>query len=182
VRRPRHVARHPLHVTLRLADGLPSLRDDAAQRVLRDALHASSDRHGLRIVHFSAQRDHLHLLCEAEDERALTRGMRGFGVRLAHALNRLWQRTGALVGDRYHARALRSPREVRNVLAYVFRNARKHGVRLFEAVDPCSSAYTFDGWRENVVRSREPDLLARARTWLLTCGWRRHGPIPIRAM
>ena len=180
VKRPLHVARHPLHVTLRLADGVPCLRADAPQRVLKAILASSRERHGLRIVHFSAQRDHLHLLCEAADARSLTRGMRSFGVRLAAALNRLWKRTGSLVGDRYHARALKTPREVRNALLYVFRNARKHGERVLGALDRCSSAASFDGWRELTSIAREPTLLARARTWLLAIGWRRHGPLSIR--
>src|SRR5262249_52923105 len=94
--RPAHAQRHPLHVTLRLVDGLPSLRDDDALRVLRDALRAGAERFGLRVIHFSAQTNHLHLLCEAQDARSLARGMKGLGVRLARALNRLWRRTGAL--------------------------------------------------------------------------------------
>ena len=180
VNRPSHVRRHPLHVTLRFADGLPSLRGAAAQRVVRGALRAGVERFGMRTVHFSAQTNHLHLVCEAEDARALSRGMRSLAVRLALALNRLWKRSGAVIGDRYHARALKTPREVRHALRYVFQNARKHGVKLLNALDPCSSASTFDGWRERFVPSSDPTPLARARTWLLTIGWRRHGLLSIR--
>jgi putative transposase len=156
------------------------LRADAAQRVLRDTMHASPERFGLRLVHFSAQRDHLHLIAEADDGRAVSRGMQSFAIRLALALNRLWRRKGAVLGDRYHARALRTPREVRVALAYVLCNARKHGERFLGALDPCSSAPAFDGWRELRTRPRASSLLARARTWLLALGWKLHGPISIR--
>ncbi|MBL8900864.1 MAG: hypothetical protein JNM84_24745, partial [Planctomycetes bacterium] len=57
----------PLHVTVRLADGLPSLRRGGALKLVLAALSASSNRHGMRIIHYSIQRDHLHLLVEAED-------------------------------------------------------------------------------------------------------------------
>jgi putative transposase len=195
-KRPEHERRHPLHLTLRVAAGLPSLRGCPEQRVLREVLEetlrASTERadlqdtgtQGLRLVHFSAQSNHLHLVGEAEDKEALARGMKGFAVRFARALNRLWQRRGAVFADRYHARALKTPREVRNVLAYVFFNARKHGVWLAELLDPCSSAAAFDGWRERpALHGAAPcgtRWLARARTWLLTLGWKRHGLLSVR--
>jgi hypothetical protein len=88
--------------------------------------------------------------------------------------------------DRYHARQLRTPREVRHALAYTLNNARKHGVHV-EGVDPCSSARAFDGWREGgalnlAVREfagRAIPPVARARSWLLLTGWRRHGLIGV---
>ena len=43
--------RCPVHVTLRLAAGLPSLRRRATYRVLVDALGAGSERFGMRLVH-----------------------------------------------------------------------------------------------------------------------------------
>jgi hypothetical protein len=86
-----------------------------------------------------------------------------------------------VLDDHYHARALKTPREVRNALVYVMQNAHKHGVRLC-GLDPFSSAATFDGWKE-IVRGAIDLLaapLARARTWLLAIGWRKHGRISIR--
>ncbi|HKO91462.1 MAG TPA: hypothetical protein VJU61_09940, partial [Polyangiaceae bacterium] len=72
-----------------------------------------------RIVHYSIQSNHVHLLVEADDRRALTAGLRGLFVRIAGALNRLWQRRGGVFADRFHERELRTPREVRNSLLYV---------------------------------------------------------------
>ncbi len=115
--RPKLSGRHPLHVTLRLVDGLPTLRSRAAHAVLREALRAGADRNGFRLVHYGALSNHVHLVCEAEDERALARGLQGVTARIVSALNRFWRRVGALFADRYHARELRAPRDVRDVLA-----------------------------------------------------------------
>ena len=180
------VSRHtPLHVTLRMAGGLPTLRQQALVGVVRGALRAGKERFGLRVVHYSIQRDHLHLVVEAVDRRALTRGMHGLGVRLARGINRMLDKKGRVLGDRYHARALRTPREVRNVLAYVLLNARRHGRVGPDAWDLASSAIVFDGWRGAAPeRDVVPEVLeeiagtrAPPRVWLLTTGWRRRGLI-----
>jgi hypothetical protein len=103
--------------------------------------------------------------------------MKGLGVRVARALNRLWQRTGSVLADRYHAHVLRTPTEVRNALRYVLHNARKHGRRVL-GIDPLSSGRWFTGWRDRAIAHASP--LARARTWLLAKGWRRRGLLSTR--
>ena len=177
--RPKLSGRHPLHVTVRVVDGVQSLRSSGVHATLRDALRDGAERFGLRVVHYGAAANHVHLVCEAENGQALAHGMKGLLVRIARGVNRFLRRTGALFADRYHARELTAPRDVRNVLVYVFGNARKHGAILTEALDACSSAACFEGWSE--MRAR-PTWLARARTWLLTTGWRRRGLISIREL
>lgn len=173
-RRPEHDSRHPVHVTLRVSKGVPTLRTKGAYRVARAALEAGSLKDGFRVVHYSVLRDHLHLIVEAADKRRLSRGMQGLKIRLARRLNRFFNRTGALFADRYHARALRTPREVKAALGYVLHNAKKHakqGGRRIRAdwLDPFSTADLFF----------EADRgLRRARTWLLSTGWRRWGDLP----
>ena len=178
VARAAHAARHPLHVTLRMRDGLPSLRETRTHRVLVRALADAADRNGLRLVHYSAQTNHLHLVCEAEHEKGLSRGLQGLCVRIARRLNRCWRRRGRVFDDRFHARTLKTPREVRVALHYLFHNARHHGFHPGRAFDPCSSATSFDGWtrtdRVGALAEQAPPL-ARARTWLLSIGWKRWG-------
>lgn len=180
------VSRHlPLHVTLRMVRRLPSLRSEAILHEVRRALAKGKERFGMRVVHYSVQDDHVHLVVEAADRRALTRGMRGLDVRLARGVNRAVGRTGRVLGDRYHARALRSPREVRNALAYVLLNWRKHSRSRRDAWDLASSGPVFDGWRGADPGERlSPALLERIaetraapRLWLLRVGWRRAGLI-----
>jgi REP element-mobilizing transposase RayT len=170
--RPALTARDPVLITTRLAAGLPNLRRGRTLAVLRDALAQGSDRFGFRLVEYSIQSNHLHFLAEAANEREIARGMQGLLVRVAKALNREWQRRGKVLADRYHARKLSTPREVRNALVYVLQNARKHGARL-TGIDACSSGPWFSGWRDRVARAPSP--IASARSWLLTRGWRRAG-------
>ena len=164
-------SRHPVHVTVRVRGGLPSLRYRQPYRTLLRAFEAGRNRFGFRLVHYSVQSNHLHLIAEAKNRRALTRGIQGLLIRIAKALNRLWRRAGRIFADRYHDRTLRTPREVRNTLKYVLHNARRHG--------PYSSGRWFDGWREGFAQRTDGIgwPVALARTWLLSVGWRRHGRI-----
>jgi hypothetical protein len=77
--------------------------------------------------------------------------MKAVGARLARAVNRIFDRSGPVLADRYHMRVLKTPREVRNALRYVMLNARRHARKLIGAVrlDPASSARWFDGWRRH---------------------------------
>jgi REP element-mobilizing transposase RayT len=182
-KRPPLAAHTPVFVTAKLAPGLPNLRRGAARLLVWRALGAAKTRFDVRVIHFSLQTNHLHAIVEARDEHALGRAMKGLCVRIARALNRIAKRHGRVFADRYHARRLESPREVRNALAYTLHNARKHGVRV-EGLDPCSSASVFDGWRESSARALaalEHALapVVAARSWLLRTGWRRHGLIGV---
>ena len=181
--------RHPAHVTLKLKSGLPRLRQKAEYAALRAAFVKGMNRFGFRLCHYAVLNDHLHLICEAEDRLSLRRGLQGLAIRIARALNKLWQRKGSVFADRYHDRALATPREVRNAIAYVMGNARHHAaqgrmVSSPQPIDTFTSAPWFDGFRERFT-VRGIDAIVRpttpARTWLLETGWRRHGLIPLAA-
>ena len=176
----------PIHVTLRVRPGVPSLRGGALVREWRHSLAEASERGSFRVTHYSLQGDHAHLIVEAHGKEALARGMMSIGARLARAVNRVGRRSGPVLDGRYHHRSLRSPREVRRALAYVLLNARRHlaksrGVSRSATahLDGASSARWFDGWRPEVEsriqNSGGASEVARPRTWLLRLGWRRHG-------
>ena len=176
----------PAHVTLRLRPDLPSLRTTRLVHEIEKTFAAGCARPGFRLVHYSLQGNHAHLIVEARDRDAFGRGMMAIGARLARAVNRVAGRTGRVLADRYHARLLRTPREVRNALRYVLLNARRHAATARAAItrvglDPASSGRWFDGWKRaggiDVQRRSPPTrpAVARARTWLLSVGWRRHG-------
>jgi REP element-mobilizing transposase RayT len=171
-------ARHPCHVTVRVRAGVPSLRTVRLVRALEASFRAACARPDFRLVHYSLQSNHVHLRVEAEGHAALARGMKSLGARLARAVNRVFGRRGRVLSDRYHARALRTPREVRNALRYVLLNARRHlGRAVGSPIDPASSARWFGGWREPAPAAPDPPAVARPRTWLLSVGWLRHGRI-----
>ena len=88
--------RFPVHVTMKLLAGLPSLRGHRAFAVVSKSFAGVREREGFRLVHFSAQSNHLHLICEARDRRELSRGMQSLAIRIAKNLNRLWKRAGKL--------------------------------------------------------------------------------------
>jgi REP element-mobilizing transposase RayT len=186
--RTRFPASVPVHVTLKAMRGLSSFRKSAVMRVILAAIAAGGDRGDFRVVHYNVLGDHVHLVVEAAGAAALSRGMQGLSIRLARRINVLLGRRGRLFAQRYHARPLRSPREVRNAVRYVLLNGRHHAAERGDVlargwVDPYSSALWFDGWK-SAIRSDAPWLrelrrmgcpTATPRTWLLSVGWRRGG-------
>jgi putative transposase len=196
----RLASRHPVHVTLKVDDALPSLRGDALWPTVEGSLRRGRERDGFRLVHFSVQCHHLHLIVEAREAMALSHGVRGLSVRLARRINTALGRRGRVFVDRYFPRVLKTPRQARAALAYVLNNSRRHarqqGQRLaWGWIDECSSGRSFDGWRD---RPRPPPRAARRGhacrggddeplvvapgTWLLSVGWRRHGLIAVNAV
>jgi REP element-mobilizing transposase RayT len=175
----------PVHVTLRVRVDVPSLRTVAFVREFRRSLAEACERGDFRVIHYSLQGDHAHLIVEARGKDALARGMKSIAARLARAVNRTAARSGSVLDGRYHHRSLRTPREVRRALAYVLLNARRHLAKRRHVsradqirLDPASSARWFEGWKRRPSLDRaEPSLreVAGARTWLLRVGWRRHG-------
>ncbi|HEY0254104.1 MAG TPA: hypothetical protein VGC41_21395, partial [Kofleriaceae bacterium] len=151
------------------------------------------------IVYYSIQNTHIHLLVEATDKVALAKGMQSFGVSAARHINTalfeaavergvvgVVRRSGPVIADRYHARILKTPREVRNCLAYVLNNWRHHGAdRGAEwPTDWYSSGPVFRGWRElarggevEVPEKYVPLFTREPTTWLLRVGWRKRGLI-----
>src|SRR5687768_184511 len=79
-----------------------------------------------RIVHFVVERDHIHLIVEADDARACAQLMQRLQIRTARGLNAVLGRSGRVFVDRYHVRALETPPEVHYAVTYVLNNHRKH--------------------------------------------------------
>jgi REP element-mobilizing transposase RayT len=163
LRRPMVAKQFPLHVVVRMRGHVYSMRSGRCFRVLSRAFAAARSKFGMRLCHFAVQGNHIHFLVEAEDSTALARGMKGLGVRMAKALNRLMGKKGAVYADRYWADILRTPTQMANALDYVRTNAEKHELIRPGLLDPYSS------W---VVR----DLTMVPQSWMLKVGWRRARP------
>jgi REP element-mobilizing transposase RayT len=175
---------------LRVRRDVPSLRKARVVREIERSLREIRERGRARVVHYSVQTNHLHLIVEATSRVDLSCGMKAIAARVARAVNRAFGRRGPVLGDRFHARVLRTPREVRHAIAYVLLNARRHAAKLGRRVDaigridPASSGRWFDGWRQRdradrVDRAGAADqpAVALPRSWLLSVGWRRSGLI-----
>jgi putative transposase len=135
---------------------------------------AAAGKSFFRVVIFSVQTDHVHLIVEADGKLALTRGVQGLAIRCARAFNRGAQRKGRVWEHRYHAHHLRTPREVRAALVYVLLNFCKH-LRAPPGIDPCSSGAWFEGWAVPQMPPADASPVAAPRTWLARVGWRRAG-------
>lgn len=177
--------RLPVHVTLRMRADVPSLRSATVVHAIERTFAAGCARPSFRLVHYSLQSNHAHLIVEAVNRDVLGRGMKSIAARLARAVNRAAGRTGQVLADRYHHSILSTPRKVRNALRYVLLNARHHVAKSGRKVstslrlDPASSARWFDGWKREALMGTERNSarppVAQARTWLLAVGWRRWG-------
>ncbi len=190
--RPRHAARHPVHVTLRVRSDIPPLRRARLRRVLAKSFFltftARTGGRAFRLCHYSIQNDHLHLLVEASSTERLSRGMQGLAIRIAKRINRALDRRGTVWSERYHARPLRSPRETRSALVYVLQNGRHHpmgfgmGAVPVTCLDAASSAPWFTDWKERGIPRAPPEdepLVTPPRTWLLREGWHKAGAISV---
>ena len=198
-KRPALTGRDPIHVVIRVVSAVGRLRRRRAYQAIRRALITVFCRGVIRVVHLSIQRNHIHLLVEAANEKCLARGMQGLQISAARHLNaavsvesrQAQPRRGQVFANRYHAEILDTPRRARHALAYVLNNWRRHredlgGIAQRRApVDPYSSGISFDGWSDHATpfafpRGYQPLVVVPPRCWMLTTGWKRHGAIGLR--
>jgi putative transposase len=159
---------------MRARDGVPSLRVPRIFVALRAALVASR-KDSFQVVQFSVQRNHVHLVVEADDKAALSAGMNGLSGRCAKAVNGAAKRAGRVWADRYHSEAKYNARMVRNLIAYVLYNLRKHEPENAPEIDRCSSAPWFTGFAQPAPAWAGRSPLPAPRTWLLRVGWMKAG-------
>lgn len=197
-KRPPIDPRHPLHITTRVIPGLGNLRKRDTFQAIRAATITVFEFPGFHLVEASIQRNHLHLLVEAQSKEALSEGLQVFLSVAARRINQaLSRRTGerhrgTVFADRYDARPLTSPRAVRNVLSYVLNNFRRHNEDRAPfagdwKVDPYSTGVYFSGWAElgdSPIRYTPPRrycglMTWLPRTWLLRVGWMKGGSVSI---
>jgi hypothetical protein len=160
---------------------------------MRDATLTAALREQIRIVHISLQRNHVHLLVEAQDKTALARGVQGFLISAARHINTALgngkrRRCGKVFADRYHLTVIKTPTQARHAIGYILGNWRHHGedqVGLPSTwlVDPFSSAISFPDWAEldgqpwmwPIRSTYDPLMVRRPQTWLLRDGWKVDG-------
>jgi len=123
------------HVTLRMRRDVPSLRTVGIVHEIERTFANGCARPGFRLVHYSLQANHAHLIVEAHDRDALGRGMKAIGARLARAVNRIAGRQGQVLADRYHHRVLPTPKEVHGALRYVLKTKFGGGPRMLKVGD-----------------------------------------------
>jgi len=185
--RPRPEIRRltPVHVGIRFIRGTPRLRTQRFLRIVRTALAAANEKFRFRVIEYSLQNNHLHIVAEAGDTYAVSRAMRGISISVAKRVNAELGARGVRIPDRYFMKPLRTPLETHLALRYVLNNYRRHAADWREFphpdwVDPFSSGPWFTGWRSKPKPARDPcPELGRgtqpARSILLTQHWKQYG-------
>jgi putative transposase len=194
--RPEINLKTPLHINLKLIEGLPNLRRNALLEEFKESVKKAKAQ-GLYILHYSIQDDHIHLFAEAKSNTALAAGMRSLVGRFAKFVRKFayntsksskCKRLGSVFKGRYHLHVLKTPREVKNTLEYVLLNLSKHQ-KFIEYLDHFSSAQYFKDWKillgtrfKGLIKSTVESIEGRSRrdlekvisepqSWLATSGW-----------
>jgi hypothetical protein len=97
-----------------------SVKNKEGLKALHKAIR-NARSHGLKIMHYSLQHNHVHLIIEATNNKLLTKGMRSLTITLAKAINK-----GRIQIQRYHLHVLKTIRERKNAVHYVLLNEKKH--------------------------------------------------------
>ena len=116
-KRPKIDPDHPLLVTKRVIDDV-QLEDAQTWSIVREAVaEAVESTPGFEVQKLTREGMALLLLVNAKNRKALTRGIQGLSIRIAHRLNRLYERVGRVFVARYQAEALDNKRAVDRALA-----------------------------------------------------------------
>ena len=138
--RPSFSTPTPAHVVLRVREDVPSLRTPEHFAAIRRSFEAVLGKPAFRLLEFSVLENHLHLIVEADDSRALWKGMQGLGIRMAKALNKTLGRKGTLFDDHYDLHLLQDPGEAARAVEHVRTNVERHygepGVDYFSSAHP----------------------------------------------
>ncbi len=175
---------------MKLRKGLPSLRTKALLKIFRASVMKARLK-GLRIIHYSLQSNHLHLLVEAHDKRELASVFKSLGTSLARRINAASPSKGetpSVFRGRYHLHVLKTPTEVKHALKYVLLNETKH-TRQTTTLDAYSSGAGFGLWNKllgqrwrrwvsmdnPLAAATGQELCQPPVSWLLRVGWQRAG-------
>jgi len=102
---------------LKVGREVPPLRTARLVRELERSWREACERERFRLVHYSIQNDHVHMIVEASSARDLACGLKEVAARFARGVNRVFRRAGRVLADRCYVHVLRTPREVRNAIA-----------------------------------------------------------------
>lgn len=139
----RHISRDrlyrptSLHLTIKVRENKADIKTKKILKALHHAIKRARLKE-LKIIHYTLEHNHLHLLVEASDNLILHKGMQALGITLSKAINKIKKLKGGVYKHRYHFRKLNSRRELINVLYYIFKNGIKHK-RTLSMIDPYNS-------------------------------------------
>lgn len=160
--REKVTTRTPIHINFKYKT---LIKNKFCLKLLKRAI-VNARSHGLRVVHFSLQSNHVHLIIEVENNTILTKGMRSLTITFAKGLNQ-----GRVQLERYHLHVLKTLRETRNAVHYVLFNQQKHEKGQYSKIDGYSSLLSMDKALEVIKRyaktARKTLKIGRAENWEL---------------
>jgi REP element-mobilizing transposase RayT len=185
VARPDLSSEDPVHVVTRVVRGVPFLRTQRIYGALMRIFARASEK-GFRLLHFSVQANHLHMIVEASHEGRLGQGMKRLLSRIAMTINAIARRSGRVFRDRYFRQDILTCTHFRNLLVYVLFNARKHDTTRDwkNGIDRYSSTVWFRDWAEGggppppteaSLAEDGPSIVAEPQSWVAKTGWKLHG-------
>jgi REP element-mobilizing transposase RayT len=140
------------------------IRNKTTLKILKRAIE-NARGYGLRILQFSMQKNHVHLIIEADNNEILTRGMRSLTITMAKGID-----MGRIQVARYHLHVLRSRIETRNAVHYVLFNEQKHEKGTCSTVDEYGSLFSMSNVREMIrdftKKNRKTIRLGSGERWL----------------
>lgn len=142
----RHIARDKvtkhtsLHLTIKIERLKAGLRNKDVLKQLHDSIKKAR-KIGLRVIHYTLEFDHVHLLVEVDSNQQLAKGMQSFGISFSKGINKIKAQVGKVFKTRYHFRKLKSPNEIKNVIFYILGNSLKHK-KDFSILSPYNTAIT----------------------------------------
>jgi REP element-mobilizing transposase RayT len=174
----------PLLITLKLKKGLKGFRTRKMKAKFEEC-GRESKKFGFHVLQFSLLLNHIHVLIEAKNNEALSKGMKSLGGRMGKALRAEIGGKGSVFNGRYHLRVLNNPTQTKNAMAYVLLNHSNHEKEV-PRIDFYSSARHFFEWKALVGRKWSmrfaagylepqplPEYLSPPKSWLAKEGWKR---------
>ncbi len=128
--REKVTSRTPVHVNFKYKI---AIRNKETLKLLRKSIQ-NARKHGLKVLHYSFQHNHIHLILEAETNSILTKGMRSLTITFAKGVHK-----GRIQIERYHLHVLKSLREVKHAVHYVLFNQQKHEKGTYSVINDYSS-------------------------------------------
>ena len=125
IQRERFERESSFHITIKVRQEKSDLQNKMILKALHRAIMKARYK-SLKVIHYTLEFNHIHLLVEAYNQEQLSNCMQSFGVTLAKMINKVKFKKGRVYKHRYHLRRLSSVMELKNVLKYIFNNGIKH--------------------------------------------------------
>lgn len=152
--------RVPLHVNFRYKI---NVRNKDTLKLLKHSIQ-NARRHGMVVLQYSFQKNHIHLIIEASSNEVLSKGMRSLTITFAKGIKQ-----GRIQLERYHLHVLRTVREVRHAFFYVAFNQQKHESGTYSVIDHYTSVLSLENGleliREFAKRNRITIKIQKGESW-----------------